>query len=88
VVLFDGYRPLDPVIITVATDAAGVQVIVDGQPMGTAPMTLAVEPGSHKVALASAKGAVATFDVVAGEGDAWCFTTRGSIKPVSCKKLK
>jgi len=88
IVLYDGYAPLDPVTVTVAADAAGVQVVVDGQSMGAAPLKLRMEPGSHHVAIATAKGAVSQFDVAAGEGDAWCFSTKGGIKPISCKKLK
>ena len=87
VVLYDGYAPLDPVTVTVRADSA-TQVFVDGQTMGSTPLTLRMEGGTHQVTLASAKGASAQFNVAAGEGDAWCFSTKGStIKPANCKKL-
>ena len=88
VVLFDGYPPLDPVHVTVIADTAGVQVAVDGQPMGAAPLRLSLDAGSHQVVLATPKGAASSFTMVAGEGDAWCFASRGAIKSVACKKLK
>jgi hypothetical protein len=88
VVLFDGYAPLDPVNVTVIADAAGVQVAVDGQPMGPAPVRLSMDAGSHQVVLATPKGAASSFTMVAGEGDAWCFSSRGAIRSVACKKLK
>jgi len=88
VVLYDGYAPLDPVTVTVVTDTAGVHVAVDGQPMGPTPITLAMEPGSHEIVLATPKGVADSFTLAAGDGDAWCFLTRGGIKPVPCKKLR
>ena len=88
VVLYDGYAPLDPVTVTVVADIAGVQVAIDGQAMGPAPIKLSMEPGSHEVVLATAKGVAGAFTLAAGDGDAWCFSTRGSIKPVHCRKLK
>ena len=55
--------------VTVTTEPAGAQVLVDGQPRGTTPATLELDAGSHRIELRQAgfKPWVTDVQVVANE---------------------
>jgi len=57
----------NPATLTVATEPAGAELLIDSQPRGTTPQTLTVDPGAHTVVV-RAHGAERTVRLSLGAG--------------------
>jgi hypothetical protein len=53
--------------LTVATEPAGAELVIDGQPRGTTPQTLTIDPGAHTV-MVRTPGAERTVRLSLGSG--------------------
>lgn len=62
--------PASPVpgSLTVQTTPPGLQVMVDGKPVGTAPVTLSLPPGEYQIALSASDGRQRQFTVALAPG--------------------
>jgi PEGA domain len=57
----------NPATLTVATEPAGAELLIDSQPRGTTPQTLTIDPGLHTV-LVRTQGAERTVRLSLGSG--------------------
>jgi hypothetical protein len=58
---------VNPAALTVATEPAGAELLIDNQPRGTTPQSLTIDPGVHTV-LVRTKGAERTVRLSLGPG--------------------
>jgi len=74
-------------VVRIAVEGALAPIEVDGRKVGTAPVALDLEPGSHAVKLLAADGKATTFELEAtADLDQWCFEVRGrSFGQVRCE---
>jgi hypothetical protein len=81
------FEPLDPVRIMVWTGARGSSVLIDGESISANPASVILEAGTHEVIVQNDKGSE-SFTLAAGQGDQWCFTTKGKgFKTTNCPRF-
>jgi hypothetical protein len=71
-------QTIDTRVVRIAVEGATAPVAVDGRKVGTAPVALDLEPGSHAVTLYADEGKATTFELEATADLAdWCFEAKG-----------
>jgi hypothetical protein len=76
-------QPLDPVPVAIRADGPAA-VYVDGEMLGSLPMAVVLDRGSHNITVMGEKGTVA-FDLDANDGSGWCFNVRKDPKLSNCR---
>jgi len=81
-----GVETIKTDLLRIKVDAKEIPVELDGRPIGLAPLTTQVAPGSHIVKLYAGSQPTGFMINVAGDPSEWCFEARGrSFKNVRCQ---